>query len=99
MKPTPLPHIPRTREEGHLHSFLLERLQSRAGVPKALVLGGAPGLGKRTLLRRVFESDPRFRAYRLADATTREILAGSFQPGAWKGPAIDAAGTLLGAAN
>ncbi|HEU0302304.1 MAG TPA: tetratricopeptide repeat protein, partial [Longimicrobium sp.] len=99
MKSTLLPHIPRPREEDRLRTFLLERLEPRAGVPKALLLGGPPGVGKRTLLRRVFNGDPRLRPYQLADAATREIMAGSAPRGAWKGQVVDAAGAGLGAVN
>lgn len=74
MKPTPLPHISRPREEAALRAFLLDRLQPRAGIPKALVLCGRAGVGKRSLVRRVYGSDPRFRAYRVIDAATREVL-------------------------
>lgn len=86
-----LPYLPRSYTENRLRDFLLQRLEPRPGLPKAVVLSGPPGVGKRTLLRHVFESDPRLRSYGFADLATREILASGGPPGGWKGKAADAA--------
>ncbi len=74
MNPTPLPYIARPEEEARLRQFLLERLQPEPGSPTALALCGRAGVGKRTMIRHVFASDPRFKAYRTGDLATHEML-------------------------
>jgi tetratricopeptide (TPR) repeat protein len=71
MSPVSLPYLERPREEFRLHTFLLDRLEPRPGVSKAILLCGRPGVGKRTLIRHVHAGDSRLRAYRVLHAATR----------------------------
>ena len=65
MDVTPLPYIPRPQEEARLRTYLLDRLQGKRGMPKALFLCGAPGVGKRTLLHHVCAGERRLRKLRV----------------------------------
>ncbi|HEX6039606.1 tetratricopeptide repeat protein [Longimicrobium sp.] len=68
-----LPYIERRAEEERLRELLRNGLNPTPGHPKALVLCGPDGVGRRTLLRRVFASDPAFRKFGVG-AQTHEIL-------------------------
>jgi tetratricopeptide (TPR) repeat protein len=99
MQPVPLPYVARSAEEARLRDFLLARLQRQPGVPKALVLCGPTGAGKRTLIRRVYESDRRFNAFRLANPATQEIVNAAKASGTRKTIAADLLGLAVNSAH
>jgi len=58
-----LPYIPRPDLEEKLKSFLISHLSPRPSTTKALLLSGKEGVGKRTLLTKVFQQERQLHKY------------------------------------
>jgi len=67
MKISDIPYIQRPELEKQLRDFLLANLASKSGNPKALLLIGETGVGKKTLINQVLEKNQELQKYSCLD--------------------------------